>query len=415
MIFVFAGTSLVNVFNLLYQLYIAHSLSPEDFAALNTLISIFVLITSPLSNIQTVVVKRTAELSAHSKTDEIRGMVSGILRVIFIPAVILFLIFFIGAPVFLEKLKIQSLSAGYWLAVLIFLSLIAPVFLGTLQGMERFGWFMSSALSSGVSKLLLAIVCIGAGWGVSGALGAFVAASIVGTCVAFVPVRSFFTNQRPDSFAQLKKQIYFIIPVGIATFCFNSLVSFDMVLVKYFFSPSESGVYSLSQMLGKIFLFLPMAVTFVMFPRTAGLKAKKIDTRSTLSLSLLFAVILCAGAVVFYNLFPAFVLKILVGKAPVESIALGRLFSVSMSFFMFVNILISYFLSLHDLRFIGFLIVSALVQFLAISLFHQSLFVVQAILCVNSFFLLVGLLILAYVFSSHQPASAKSDKIHEEY
>jgi O-antigen/teichoic acid export membrane protein len=171
--------------------------------------------------------------------------------------------------------------------------------------------------------------------------------------------------------------------------CFIWLVSFDMVLVKYFFSPEKAGVYSLAQMVGKIFLFLPGAISVVMFPKTSGLNAVNSDTKAILRKSLMFAFSLCLIASLVYNIIPGFILKVLTGKALFESITLGRLFSVSMTFYALTFVLINYFLSIKDLRFIKYLIVCVLLQLFAITLFHNNLFQIQSVLCVNSLLLFI--------------------------
>ncbi len=66
-ILVFMGTSLANLFNLLYQLLIAHKLSTSEFAAFNSLLSIFMVISSPLGTIQMAVTKYSAEFNAHNQ------------------------------------------------------------------------------------------------------------------------------------------------------------------------------------------------------------------------------------------------------------------------------------------------------------------------------------------------------------
>jgi hypothetical protein len=119
------------------------------------------------------------------------------------------------------------------------------------------------------------------------------------------------------------------------------------------------------------------------------------DTVSTLKRSLLYVLALCILAILFYNFFPAFVLKTLTGKVYYESVLLGRLFSVSMSSFTLLYILISYFLSIKDLRFIKYLVFFTFLQFLGIFLFHKSLIQVQLILCINA--ILLFLIHLAFV------------------
>ncbi|MFA5361624.1 MAG: hypothetical protein WC335_00025, partial [Candidatus Omnitrophota bacterium] len=75
----------------------------------------------------------------------------------------------------------------------------------------------------------------------------------------------------------------------------------------------------------------------------------------------------------------------------------GRFFSVSMSLFALINILISYFLSLRDGRFIKYLVVSAAVQSVLIFVFHPSLPVIQGIMCGNAAVLLAGFCFLAFL------------------
>ncbi|HLD83107.1 MAG TPA: hypothetical protein VI976_04080, partial [Candidatus Omnitrophota bacterium] len=105
------------------------------------------------------------------------------------------------------------------------------------------------------------------------------------------------------------------------------------------------------------------------------------------------------------NIFPSLVLKALTGKVYLESVILGRLFSLSMSFFALLLILITYFLSLKDLRFIKYLGLFTLLQALAIILFHRTLIQVQSILCINAAILFIIHLTLAYKKQGQAPSA----------
>ncbi|MEI6632113.1 MAG: hypothetical protein WCL25_05825, partial [bacterium] len=193
-----------------------------------------------------------------------------------------------------------------------------------------------------------------------------------------------------------KKIFVYLFPVAVNSFCFIILVSSDMVLVKLFFSSEEAGFYSLAQMLGKIFLFLPAAISIVLLPRASGLHAQNSDTTLTLKKSIIYALILGSVATAGYNLFPGLALNILSGKALAESILLGRFFSVSMTFFMLISILTMYFLSIEDLRFIKYLVFFTLLQLLGIFVFHKSLIQVQLVMCVNAALLFIIHMYLAF-------------------
>jgi len=386
-IIVFLGTSLVNVFNLIYQLLIAHKLSISDFAAFNTLLSIYTLIFSSLGTIQLAVAKYCAEFKAKNELTKAKILLSGLFRKTAVLTIVTFLIFWIPSGYIMNILKISSLTCGYILAGALALSWILPVLLGGVQGLELFGWYTSAYVTMGALKLALAFIFIALGFNISGALGALLASSLIGIIIFYFPLRHFLFLKNTEDSTDYKEMFLYLFPVAISYFCFFSLVGFDMVLVRHFFSEENSGLYSLAQMLGKIFLFLPAAISIVMFPRTSGLKARNLDTIVTLKRSLLYTVILCIIASLVYNLFPGLILKLLTGKVYLESIVLGRLFSISMSFFALLFILISYFISLGDLRFIKYLFVFTLLELFAIVLFHKSLTQVQLVLCANAILL----------------------------
>jgi len=394
-IIVFCGTFIANLFNLSYQLLIAHSFTPEDFAVFNSLLSVFVVISSPLATIQLAVAKYSAEFYAENQPEKTKLFISGLFKKAFFFAVCALVFFSVFSGRLIGLLKIPSFSCGYIFALLVATSFITPVSLGAIQGLEFFGWMAGVSILSGVLKLAFTALFIFLGYNISGAFGALLAAGLAGVIIFYIPLSRFISFKAKDGI-NYKKLFYYLFPVAVSNFCFTLLVSSDIILVKHFFLPKDAGFYSLAQMVGKIFLFLPGAISLVMFPKTSGLKAKQMDTLSTLKKSLFYGVGLSVFAMFVYNFFPAFILKVLTGKVFPEPVALGRFFSVSMSFFSLVYILMSYFLSIGDLRFLKYLVLFTFAQLLAIVFFHGNLFYVQWILCVNAVLLFLIQLALAY-------------------
>lgn len=409
--FVFISTSLVNVSNLIYQLLIAHRLNLADFSAFNSLLSISVIFSTPLSAFQSVLVRYIAEFNGQNKSAQIKILLKSLLKYAFTGALITFFLFSAASFSILNKLKIDSTVCGYMLAALLALSWVTPIAMGGIQGLELFKWFSSISVATTVLKLVLAFMFIQMGFNIIGALGGFLCAAAITVFISFLPLRRILGNLNPhlekggqERFfrTNFKEMFVYTLPVLLSYFCFANLINMDMILVKYYFSSNESGVYSLAQMVGKIFLFLPGAVAIVMFPRISNLNAKKENTVSTLKLSLVYAGLLCAAACFIFNLFPCFFLKILTGRAPIEAVVLGRLFSVSMVFFALLLILITYFISMKDLRFIKYLVLFTVLQFIGIVLFHKDLIHVQIALCVSAialFFTHLALLIKPSAFS----------------
>lgn len=391
----FLGSSLVSFINLLYQLLIAHKLSLGDFAAFNSLLAIYMLFSTPLSTIQTAFIKYISEFNAAGSISMVRSLISGALRKLFIAAGIVFIIMIIISKYLIGALKINSFSDGYLLAAILGLSCLAPLFIAGLQGLELFGWFNFASILSGVLKLGLAYLFIALGYNIGGALLALLISIAVLIIISYIPLKGYFHLLDMDKINY--KEIYlYLLPIAVSLLCYMAGSSFDMVLVRYFFSPDDSGLYSLAQMVGKIFLFLPVAISIVMLPRASGQKAQNLNTRGTLYKSLFYGFILSVIAILIYNIFPEFVLKILTGKVFFESIRLGRIFSISMSFYALLFILITYFLSIKDLRFIKYLVGLTAAQILAIILWHTSLIEVQVIVCIASILLFFVHLKLAW-------------------
>lgn len=393
-ILVFSGSMLLNIFNLLYQLLIAHRLAPSDFAGVNAFLSLFLIISMSQGAIQTSLAKYTAEFNAKGLHNKINFLFTSLLKKAAIFSLLTVIVFFAVSAYTAKLLKVNSPVSGYILAVLIALSWVTPVFLGVLQGLELFGWLTSVQVISGILKLASAFVFILLGFNISGALGAILVSSLTILIICHIPLKRFIAFEADNDSFNFKEFLNFIIPVAIGTFCFFTLVSSDLILVRVLFSPEDAGIYSIGQMVGKIFLFLPWAISIVMLPKTSSMNAQKLDTTTVLLRSILYAAGLCVIAGLGYNIFPSFALKVLTGKVLSESIFLGRLFGISMSFFMLLYILISYFLSIKELRFIKYLVFFTVLQILTISLFHKTLVQVQLILCINAillFFIHLGL------------------------
>lgn len=395
---VFLGTSLVNFLNLLYQLLIAHAVSPAEFANFNAIISIYMMAAIPLGTLQTAVVKYSSEFNAKGRTEEVRALLSRLFRATGVLALVTFCAVYALAPALASSLRIPSVQYGRLLALLIAASWVTPVLLGGLQGLEFFNALMAVSISTTAAKLGLAFLLVAAGFGIGGALAGFAVSTLFGILagIALLGRLLFAKTSAGHSEVDFRKILFFLFPVAVSSLCYIVMVNMDMVLVKRFFPESEAGFYSLSQMVGKIFLFFPGAISIVMLPRTSSLYAQDRDTRATLTRSLSYAGALSAAAFAAYNLFPGAALRVLTGKSFPESILLGRFFSVSMTFFALVTVLITYFLSRGESRFLIYLGALTVLEVGGIALFHRSLIEVQAVVCASAAVLFATHLKLAY-------------------
>jgi len=233
-------------------------------------------------------------------------------------------------------------------------------------------------------KIALAYIFITLGLRVQGAFWALVVSYAVPLLIFSVPLRQFLFARVKKETIPYKEVTAYLFPVALNSFCLMALVNMDMIFVKRLFSTDSASMYALSQMVGKIFLFLPGAIAIVLLPHASGLNAKGLDATDALKKSLLLTALLCAGAIVVYNVQPALVLRVLTGKVYPEAILIGRLFSLSMSVYALILLMCTYFLSIRDLRYLVYLSISTIVQFAALLFARTGLVQVQLVLCANA-------------------------------
>ena len=386
-IFMFFAASFGSVTNLIYRLIIARGLSITDLAILGSLISLFTITAIPFSAFTTMVVRYSSMYRAQDKLDKLRVLLHHLFKHNVVISLSFALLIFIFRHNFSAFLKLDSDTYIIFIAVIMFFSGILPVIYGSLQGLEKFYWMGSISIVNGITKILATIIFLMLGWRIVGALSGFLLATLLCTFLSLVPIRRIFTfvkNKLTKEKLDFKKMYFYLIPTVLFNLAIYTLIDIDMILVKHYFSGIDAGYYALAQIIGKIIFFLPGAIVIVMFPRISSLHTQDREHLEVLKKALFFSAGLCLLGVAWYNLFPTFTLKILTGKTYHQSIQLGRLFCIAMSFFSLTNLLSFYHLSISNFRFIKYLIIAALLQIVAIVLFHQSLFIVLVILCINA-------------------------------
>lgn len=392
----FIATNLANACNYFFHFAMGRMLGPSSYSELTSLISLFYIFGVPALAIQTVVTKYAATFKAQGQYGKVSYLLFRSMRKLMIYAGAGFVFFVAGSKLLASFLKISSITPLILLGTVVVIGVLLPVGKGVLQGFQSFGYLGIDLIVDAFLRLLVAVILVYMGLGVSGAIGAQTIAGIVALAILFIPLRFLFGEKR-DSEINSKEIYKYFWPVTISLLCFNVLTQVDIVIVKHFFSSTQAGYYSGAAMMGRIVLFLPMAIVMVMFPKTAEAKVLNRDSRSVLEKSLLAVGLLCGLVTVAYFIFPSFFISILYGAKFVSSAPLVGVFGIAMAFFALLHILIYYHLSIHRFEFLYTLVFFTIMQVLALWFFHNSLAQVVLIMAVNGFILCIVSWLLVYL------------------
>ena len=404
--FIFIATTLSNIGGYLFHVYMGRHLSPADYGILYTLLALLMIVSVPAGTIQTVITKYTSHFRAHSQYGKIRFLFLHSLKKLSLYGGIGSLIFLAFSGHIARFEQIPSRLPVVIVGFILLFSTIGPVAGGIVQGLQRFNYLGWSMILGVLLRLTSGILLVTIGLGVNGALFASIVGILFGLFIISLPLHSLFqekTNERVDF-----KEIYrYSAPVILALSCFMILTNVDAVLVKHFFSPHEAGNYSAAALVGRIILFLPMAIVIVMFPKASELYAQKKDSFFILKKSLIYVGLLAGGATLIFFLFPRFPLWLLYGNRFQASTPLVGKFALAMTFFGLVNILFFYQLSIHRFGFLYLAGAFTLLQIIAITLFHNALSQVVWILVING--VILFLLNLFLVLQRKERALAYSE------
>ncbi|HDI45869.1 MAG TPA: hypothetical protein ENF60_00855 [Candidatus Omnitrophica bacterium] len=389
----FLAITIGNVFNMLYHIIMVRKLSPEEYGILNTLFACILFFALPITNIQIALTRFIARYHGLQSKLAIEKILKGIFIRIFILALIIGIVIILFASRIEIFLKLHDIKPVLYMAGVVSASLIMPLSLAGLEGLQKFISMGLVFICTHFSKLVLAIIFIYLGWGVNGALNSITISNLLGIIIGYPALSRSLKelNYKNENILEVNfRDLYlYILPVSLATLTFTVLTNLDVILVKHFFSPLEAGYYSIAQVIGRIILFLPMGISMVMFPKVVYSQAREENTIEHFKHSIIYTIALIVGGSVFVFLFPTWILKIFTGRLYPQCLPLIRRFAVSMGLFSLNFSFLVYYLSINKWKYILPFLIFSLVEIIVISLWHLTLTAVVDIVILVAFVLLL--------------------------
>lgn len=371
------GTKLGDIFNLVYRLAMVRLLTVEEYGIFNSLIVFSMIICQFVSPFQPALTKFIAEYISREQTDRLRFVLKRVGRDLFIFSILVLIIFIIASGSLATYLKISVSYYVIMVGILVVATILCSLPSAFLQGAQLFTSLAWIAASSALLKLIIGVGLVYLGLGITGGLSGFIIGPIFLLVVAGFIMVNFFSRlrfqrvvRRPIPIGPIYK---YFIPTGLTLGALWILSNIDVILVKKFFSPLQAGYYSVAQMVGLIILYLPGAVTIVLFPKVAAARAQNISSGAILKKGIFTVAIFCLLGNILCWAFPEAVLKIISGKANPESCCLVPWFALAMSFCALSFLVGFYHLATHNTKIVLPLILIAALEVITIYVYHPTL------------------------------------------
>ncbi len=373
-VFLLIATTMGYAFGYLYLVLMGRALGPEVFGILGSLVGIFYIACLVGQALREATARSLAEIRAKSGEAAATGTFLKLGTKLGLLCPLPALVFILASQQIAAFFHLDSVTPVLLLGFSLSTALILEVISGYLQGLQRFRMLgiISYLVSQGL-KLSFGVAFVWAGWGLQGAVAALLASTAIalmaGLVLTMKPLAGGVHRQAEND----PRLGPILIPTLILAIFMAMPTSVDVMLVTHFFGATDAGLYNSVATLGKVAIFLPMAVSFVLLPKATENHTLGLGSRRILLQSLLYAFVLSGGVALLYWLLPDTIIRLFFGPDYVEAGNLVGWYGVAMLLFSLNFVLIHYSLAIHS---IGLMLLAdfvTLAEVSAIALMHQSL------------------------------------------
>src|SRR5215467_14458643 len=314
-----AGSGLVGVTNLVYNVATARLLGPTGFAHATAVYTLLMLASAITLSFQVVCAKYVASHETHEEKSAIFASLH--LRA-WMAGIGLGLLLFLFNRIIQNYLNLPDPVLISLLALGTAFYIPLGVRRGYIQGIHAFTALAMNFMLEGLVRLGGAYLLIRMGLGVKGAVLASVVAVIA----------SYFLAQPSPGLESLRSRgIPISFGEGLQAIVFFSgqvvINNFDIVLVKHFFASDEAGIYAAVSLVGRLVNMCAWSVVNTMFPVSAAARQSDREARPVLFLSLFLVFLILSVLILGLWAIPSFLWRTLFG-AHFELGNYGRLASL---------------------------------------------------------------------------------------
>jgi O-antigen/teichoic acid export membrane protein len=272
------------------------------------------------------------------------------------------------------------------------LSFLQSVLTGLMRGLQKFKEYSILMLIGPIGKLILGVGLVILGFGVTGAISGLVFSGLV------VSFASFFFLRKLLEYSPIKVEktqiIKYSFPVLLSGVCLILMTNIDVILVKYFFSSYDTGIYVAASTLVKVILFTSGALVTVMFPKVSDMHEKRMNGQKILRNTIVYTLLFSMFVIVSFWMAPQYITTTVFGKAFEATSEILLPFAVAIMLISLVTIIVNYDLAIKRTIFTYPLLIATAGEIFLIYFFHASLMEIITILIAVNTLLFFTLLFL---------------------
>lgn len=366
----FVGGITAGVGGFVYHAVAAHLLGRALYGEVAVLVAVYAVGTAVNLILILVLARYASTLLTRGSPGGIRYLIVRTHAVVAVPALV-----FVGLMAALsvpiqQFLKLDSPIPVIWLGLAIAAIWFVAIPRGTLQGTQHFPALSTNLGLEIIVRTGTLVPLLLFGLAVNGSMIAI----LLGCTVAYVAGMWSLRDYRamvPER-ARLRAMFSFSLTAAAGTIGVLLLYNLDVVLAKHYLNVDEGGLYGSLNKVGTILYFGTLSVSQVLFPRVVEAVSTNRHPGRLLLLSGAITAFLGACAIVVFALASRLIVLVLFGPQFLDDqpliLAMGFI-GLGLSL---VNLLVQFFMAVHDRLFIPLLAAGCLVEAVLIVVRHPT-------------------------------------------
>lgn len=269
---------IVRILGYLYRIVAGRMLTPYEFGILNLALPIqYMIIILSSSGIAPAISKFVSEHEAKRDIKKRDLVISSSLVFYTLGGLILGIAFYLASPyvgthIFHEErvvgpLKIASIALPF--------GILIAVYTGIFQGFRKIGYMGGTLILEQFLRLAFAISLMSVSLSAANAILGSTLGFIAVLPVAYMLFRRMGLKVSCYSFDEFKKVLRFSLPVSATALAAFVLAYIDILLLGYFLSAREVGIYSAASPTSRLVMAFSTALYAVMLPSVSEIHAKR--------------------------------------------------------------------------------------------------------------------------------------------
>lgn len=300
-----------NISSVFFHMVMGRWLSPAEYGVLSSMLGVVLIAGMLLSALGTVLTFFSAQLLQQQRAGDIlRMMRAWALKLLGIAVPLLIIGLLFSGPL-AGFFNLPNRGALLMALMILAMTFFTPVINAPLGGIQAFGWAAVSAMSWGVVRLIVgAALVYGIAASAMWALVGHAAGIIAGAGIALVGLGIILRSRAPTDQPLPGTQAYLWRTLAVMA-GFSFLMNADILIVKHYFSPEDSGLFARAATIGRTIIFLPMPIAGALFPKTVSNGGTSAQHNRLLGKALFYTAIIIVPGALACTLWPQLPLGII--------------------------------------------------------------------------------------------------------